>query len=382
MSTLSTLLDHAVADGTTPAAQVVVLHDGQVRHSSAHGHVAPFGTATSAHTRFDLASVTKVAATTAAAAVLVQRGLLDLDAPIGRVLPAVAWRDRTARELLGHRGGLVPWQPWFDAARKDPRCAPLWTGGAGDRALARKLTLAAAWQTPAGPRGVRAYSDLGFLALGELISALVGEPLDGFVLREVFHRAGTGLRYRRVGADAPDPTIATTGACRPRPPAPGQQGAFDPDPHTTSTLGGEVDDDNAWAVGGVAGHAGLFGTATDLATLGEVIRRDLDGASTLARADVWRELVAVDAPDVTPVRSLGFDRPSAVGSSVGDRFGRGPRGAIGHLGFTGCSLWIDLDHALVVALVTNRTALGRENVAGIRALRPAVHTAATSLTQR
>ncbi len=382
MSTLNTLLDRATADGTTPAAQVVVLHDGQARHSSAHGHVAPMGAATSTHTRFDLASVTKVAATTAAAAVLLQRGLLDLDAPIGRMLPSVAWPDRTARELLGHRGGLVPWQPWFDAARQDPRCAGLWSGGPGDRALARTLTLAAAWTTPAGPRGVRAYSDLGFIALGELISALVGEPLDAFVLREVFHRAGTGLRFRRVGADAPDPTIAPTGASRPRPPAPGQQGAFVPDPHVNSALGGDVDDDNAWALGGVAGHAGVFGSATDLATLGDVIRQDIDGAGKLAHADVWRTLIALDAPDVSPVRSLGFDRPSAAGSSVGEQFGRGPRGAIGHLGFTGSSLWIDLDDALVVALVTNRTAHGRENVAGIRALRPAVHTAALDLRRR
>lgn len=379
---LSDLLDRATRDGTAPAAQVVVLHDGHTRHTGAHGHVGPFGTPTTVHTRFDLASVTKVAATTTAIAVAMQRGLLDLDAPIGRTLPSVAWPDRTARELLGHRGGLVPWRPWFNAARQDPRCAPLWSGVSADRPLARKLTLAEAWRTPAGPRGVRAYSDLGFIALGELISALAGEPLDAFVHREVFHRAQTGLRYRRVGADAPDPTIAPTGTSRPRPPAPGQEGAFAPEPHFDAALGGDVDDDNAWALGGVAGHAGLFGSATDLAALGEVIRQDLDGAGRLASADVWRTLIALDAPDVTPVRSLGFDRPSAAGSSVGDLFGRGPRGAVGHLGFTGCSLWIDLDHALVVALVTNRTAHGRENVAGIRALRPAVHTAALGLRHR
>ncbi len=245
--------------------------------------------------------------------------------------------------------------------------------------LARGLTLDAALETPAGPPGVRAYSDLGFIALGELITALTGERLDTFANREVFHRAEAHMEFRRVGTDAPDPTIAPTGMRRPRDPAPGQDGAYPGEPHLEGQIGGDVDDDNAWALGGVAGHAGVFATATELATLGEVIRRDIDGAGTLASPAIWETLIALDSPGLSPPRSLGFDRPSVTGSSVGDRFGDGPRGAIGHLGYTGCSLWIDLDRALVVALLTNRTWPTRENVDGIRALRRAVHDAAIDL---
>jgi CubicO group peptidase (beta-lactamase class C family) len=128
----------------------------------------------------------------------------------------------------------------------------------------------------------------------------------------------------------------------------------------------EVDDDNAWCLDGVSGHAGLFGTALDVARFGQAV---LEGRWTPPTP--W----ARDASTPGSTRAFGFDTPSLEGSSCGGRFGRrGPLGAIGHLGFTGTSLWIDLDRHLVVAFLTNRVALGRANIR-IREFRPRVHDA-------
>jgi CubicO group peptidase (beta-lactamase class C family) len=167
--------------------------------------------------------------------------------------------------------------------------------------------------------------------------------------------------------------VVSTGVCRPREPAPGQESlvpapdpSLPPDPRP-----GEVDDDNAFAMGGVAGHAGLFGTARELATLGNVILEELNGAHRLAPQDVWEELAR---PDPTPgsTRALGFDTPAPQDSSAGRHLAASR--AIGHLGFTGTSLWIDLTRHLAIALLTNRVHPSRANTQ-IKAFRPAFHDA-------
>src|SRR5690606_12689375 len=153
--------------------------------------------------------------------------------------------------------------------------------------------------------------------------------------------------------------VVPTGRTRPREPAPGQE-ALVPPPASSEDAPGRVDDDNAFAMGGVAGHAGLFGTARAIAVLGARILDELEDRGRLGLGEVLRVFAAVDPADGPPPRGLGFDRPAPEGSSAGALLGRaGPRGAIGHLGFTGCSLWIDLDRRLSVALLTNRTYPGR-----------------------
>jgi CubicO group peptidase (beta-lactamase class C family) len=137
---------------------------------------------------------------------------------------------------------------------------------------------------------------------------------------------------------------------------------------------GEVDDDNAWVMDGVAGHAGLFGTAVDVARLGQAVLADCTNAGHLAPGPLWHRALATDLKVPGSTRSMGFDSPSKEGSSAGQHLGNLPPGAVGHLGFTGTSLWVDLRRALVVALVTNRVALGRtEN--RIREFRPLFHDA-------
>jgi CubicO group peptidase (beta-lactamase class C family) len=135
---------------------------------------------------------------------------------------------------------------------------------------------------------------------------------------------------------------------------------------------GEVDDDNAWVLDGVAGHAGLFGTAADVARFGHALLEELDGAGRLASAPLWLYALARDPRTPGSTRALGFDTPSAEGSSAGRWLGNTPPGAAGHTGFTGVSLWVDLARRLAVALCTNRTFHGRAEVR-IRDLRPRFH---------
>ncbi len=319
------MLQRGLDERVAPLLRLEVLHAGQPVISL--GNAAP-------DCVFDVASLTKVMCTTA----LVLRGGLSLAAPLRSLLPE-AQVDATVEDLLFHRSGLPAWAPFF--AR-------------GPEVLAQVLA------TPAGPRGAAVYSDLGFILLGAAMEASAGAPLDALYAAQV----GLG-GFRRLSRRLPVPThLAPTGDERPRPPAPGQEGLWSL--ATSPSSPGEVDDDNAFAMDGVSGHAGLFATAAEVARFGQaVLERRFDPASP------W----APDAATPGSTRALGFDTPSPEGASCGQRFGRaGPAGAIGHLGFTGTSLWVDLDRQLVVALLTNRVAYGRTNTR-IRAFRPLVHDA-------
>ncbi len=337
------ILDEGVAQGVFPFARAEVMLDGR--------HVISAGNAPEEMV-FDLASLTKVMCTTTVCLDLVAQRRLELAA---------------VEDLLFHRSGLPAFLPFFAEALttwpqlQDESC-PRET-----RAAARAHVVAAAESTPRAARRAAVYSDLGFIVLGEQLARAAGAPLDSLFLEHV--AAPLGLKatgYRRLSAKPPAPLyLAPTGGTRPREPAPGQEGLWDVPVRPTRPA--EVDDDNAWAMDGVSGHAGLFGTARDVMLVGQAV---LDGRFQPPHA-AW-------APDVsTPgsTRALGFDTPSAEGASCGPRFGRkGAKGAIGHTGFTGTSLWVDLDRRLVVALCTNRVALGRANVK-IREYRPAFHDA-------
>ncbi|MGE0788496.1 MAG: serine hydrolase domain-containing protein [Sandaracinaceae bacterium] len=356
-----TLGAHRVRAIGAAACAVVRASEGSLA-SFAHGSIPTSGAIDDA-CRFDVASVTKVVATTLAIGLLVRDRALALDDRVADHLPGFDASGKgavTVRELLGHRSGLRAWQPFFLTcnSREDVL----------DAVLASPLAHAP---------GTRVYSDLGFLALGALVEALRGRPLDRVLSDEIV--APLGLESSELGylrRSAPPPwrrtaVIAPTGRTRPREPAPGQESLYAPPDHE-ALVAGEVDDDNAFVMDGVAGHAGVFATARTLAALGARILEELDGADRLGLTEVLREFASLDPADGPP-RGLGFDMPSGVSSSVGHSFGRGPLGAIGHLGFTGCSLWLDRDRGLSVALLTNRTFAGRASVAPIRALRPRVH---------
>ena len=362
------VLDEAVGLGLFPAAQAVVLHRG----AQVFGGVA--GDATG-DTRFDLASLTKVVCTTSLFLRLWTQGKVGPETPVARFFPdsPVGAAGATVADLLYHRSGLPPFVPFFAEALTahpallDPACP-------GDvRARVREEVVQAAARTPLlNPwRTHTAYSDVGFILLGEILARVGEAPLDTLFERLVAEPLGLSARFHRLTAPRLDGRIAPTGATRPREPAPGQETLWGELPSRGAVLG-EVDDDNAWVMDGVSGHAGLFGTAVDVARLGQAVLDGCAGSATLAPGPLWYRALASDPLLAGSTRSMGFDSPSKALSSAGHFLGDTPPGAVGHLGFTGTSLWVDLRRSLVVVLVTNRVAHGRQETR-IRDFRPVFH---------
>lgn len=281
---------------------------------------------------YDIASLTKPFVATLVHR-LRARGALDVDATVGAAWPEVAAQPvgaETIRALLSHRAGLPAWLPLY----RDHR--------------GRDVLLAAA---AAGTDTARpTYSDLGFMVLGAIAERAAGASLARALSHEVLEPLG--LFSVCYGPIRPEDTLPT-GHCLFR----------------NRLVQGEVNDENAAAAGGVAGHAGLFAHVTDVCRLGAAWLASLESApGALLGAAIAREAVTPAEPGT---HALGWDTTKPEGSSTGTLMG--PR-TFGHLGFTGCSLWIDPDARLVVALLTNRTHPTRDNVA-IRTFRPAFHNA-------
>ncbi len=397
--TIDRLLQRAIEAGAFPGAQACAIRSGEILFDVAAGARNGYGAAVERDTRFDVASLTKVMATTSVALRLLSEGRLDLGTPVSRWFPAFAHGDKarvTVRHLLAHTSGLPAWRPLFASVLADPDLAALYPGAggpepafvpAGERRDARRrrfedarravVEAAVSAELTTEPGRACVYSDLGFMVLGEILAACAGAPLDGYCSEHVFAPLGLGQTSYRPLPTEPDPAaFASTGRSRPREPAAGQEGLYEIPPQRDRDEPGEVDDDNCWAMAGVSGHAGLFSTAADVARWGDAIRAMRDGARTLGDPAVLEALLALDPHPEGPPRALGFDVPSGPRSSAGTRLGQaGPRGARGHLAFTGCSVWIDFDRGLTVALVTNRVYPSRSNEAGIRNFRPAFHDA-------
>jgi CubicO group peptidase (beta-lactamase class C family) len=371
-SALQRLLDEGVSQSIFPSAQATVL---------LHGSIAFQGTAGRAQrdTLFDLASLTKVICTTATFISLWVERKVEPDTPIAAVLPSgeLAKAQLTWADLLYHRSGLPSFIPFFASAFRShpemvsPRCLP------DLRRRAREEVMRRAQSVPLerGPRKSMVYSDVGFLLLGDALERLTGLPLDAVYESRVGAPLGLSARFHRVSSPKGLPPAAPTGTLRPREPAPGQEGLWDSVP-SGSSRPGEVDDDNAYAMDGVAGHAGLFAPSDDVAKFGQAVLEDSHGAGRLAPRGLWERALLKDSTTPHSTRALGFDTPGlAEGAASAGRFiGRSSPGAVGHTGFTGTSLWIDLARHLVVALNTNRTSLGRANLA-IREFRPRFHDA-------
>jgi CubicO group peptidase (beta-lactamase class C family) len=367
---LNSILETAHFEGI-PAVQACAVQDGHLCFSGASGG------ATLASI-FDVASVTKMAATTLCACVLHNRGLLPLHQEVGRFFPdlALSHTGIQVRHLLAHSSGLPAWRPFFKTA--------LCTPDRPDPTTARDLTIQAVKSTRPehAPGSTRIYSDTGFILLGLILEKVAGASLDRLAQELVFQPAGLKhTQFLPLGHALPEAHTLPTGSTRPRQPAPGQESLFqvpDQPPHLDP---GTVDDDNAYALGGVAGHAGLFSTAADLAQLGRILLEELKGGNQLAAGESLRLFVRPDHGPQGPLRGLGFDLIAPHGSSTGERWGKGPGGGFGHLGFTGCALWLDIDRKLSAALLSNRVLPGREKVQAIRALRPAFYDGLISVTE-
>jgi CubicO group peptidase (beta-lactamase class C family) len=331
------LLDTGVEDRAYPAAVVEVGSGSGViwRHAAGQLTYDPDARTASAETVFDLASLTKVIVTTTLAMQLGERGALNLSDPLCAWLPRWRGRDRVhvlVRDLLEHCSGLTAWMPFYRnhegrAEIEDAICA---------------LPLEYAPWTQAN------YSDLGFMLLGFILESAGGDRLD----RQFASVAGAlelnfGARAEWRARTAPTEIDSWRGRL----------------------LTGEVHDENAWALGGVAGHAGLFGTAPAVGTFARLVLTTCRGDTALARQDTLARFTTRSTVPRSS-RAVGWDTMLPT-SSCGTRLS--PR-AIGHTGFTGTSLWLDPGRDRYVVLLTNRVHPARENPR-LAALRPRVHDA-------
>jgi serine-type D-Ala-D-Ala carboxypeptidase len=336
-----------------PGAVLVVGYQRNLVYEDAVGEAAliPSPRRMTLDTVFDLASLTKPIATATALMLLLEAGRVQLDDPIGTYLDA--WRrpacaTPTLRQLLSHCSGLPAWRPYYQAIdRTSPR---------PDR---RRAVYAAVHREPLTyPPGTSVlYSDIGFILLGEIVETLTGMPLDAFCRQEIFAALHLGdMAFRNL--ERPWPVgvrFASTEQC----------------PWRRRILDGEVHDENAWSMGGVAGHAGLFATGRQVWQFAQGLLDGLQGRSWLVSTLTARTFTACQGVPQGSTWALGWDTPTPGKSSAGRYFS--PE-AIGHLGFTGTSLWIDSTKQAVVVLLTNRVHPSRQRE-GIRTFRPLLHDA-------
>lgn len=336
------LLEGYQKRGAFPGGVLAVGHRGSLVH------LHPFGRLTyeadappvAAGTLYDLASLTKVVATTTMAMILFDEGKLDLDRPVRDFLPGFQGPGKervTVRHLLTHSSGLEGVMPLFREVQGRPAY------------LQRLQALDLVY--PPGSRSV--YSDPGIILLGEILERTAGRPLEAFVRERVLEPLGMRDTMFRPPSRL-RPRIAPT----------------EFDPWRGRLVQGEVHDENAFALGGAAPHAGLFGTAPDLARFACMLLNggvDCGGGRRIVSRETV-ELFTRRAGIPGSDRALGWDTKSAEGSSAGMLFSRR---SFGHTGFTGTSIWMDPERDLFVILLTNRVHPTRENNL-IREVRPAV----------
>lgn len=356
-------LRRAVEGRVFPGAVLMVRVAGTVAYAGAVGLAAqrPRAEPASVATIYDLASLTKPLATAGAVLCLVQDGKLDLEAPVCEVLPALnghAVGFATVAQLLSHRAGLPSWLPYYEwVADRDRRES----GFLGSRAAQEALVEYLVGLAPAYPVGAESrYSDLGFMLLGLLVEERAGRPLDEYCQARLFGPMGARpLAFRRTGAgeasEGSDEWASSSIA------------PTEEDPWRGRLLRGQVHDENAYAMGGVAGHAGLFGDASAVLTVSGHWLQAYLGRPSWLQADLVRRFATRSAPAGSSW-ALGWDTPSRPSSS-GRRFS--PR-SFGHLGYTGTSLWIDPACELEVVLLSNRVHPTRDNDA-IKQWRPFIH---------
>jgi CubicO group peptidase (beta-lactamase class C family) len=359
-------VESAIAAGVFPGAVVLVSRRGEVLWHEAFGlrSVEPEKTPMHRDTTFDLSSLTKALATTTAFMLLVREKKVQLDDRVTRFFPNFGVHGKTHvtfRHLLAHCSGLAAWRPFYKEVNRIERQGRL--NFVASRGAKEFVYEQIHREKPEYDTGTHAlYSDLGFMLLGELIELVSRQTLDRFCQERIFRplglRSTAFIDLSRLKARKLQPVtdrIAPTERC----------------PWRRRMLCGEVHDDNAYAMGGVAGHAGLFADAADVDAVAWRLHACWRGEGDFLPPDLVREFWRRDDRVPESTWALGWDTPSPAGSSAGQRLG--PH-AVGHLGFTGTSLWVDLERGVQVVFLTNRVHPVRDNER-IRDVRPRLHDA-------
>lgn len=354
---MSTALDAAmrtaIHDGMIPGGVLIVGHQGRIVHRKAYGEraIVPTREPMTVDTIFDIASLTKVVATTPSLMKLFEQGKIRMTDPVTAYLPEFqgGHSDITVRDLMTHFSGLRP----------DLELNTAWSGYETgiERALITK---------PDASPGTRfVYSDINFILLGEIVRRLSGEPLDQFAREQIFEPTGMHETTFRP-SESLRARIAPT----------------EVDAATKIPLRGVVHDPTARFMGGVAGHAGVFSTADDLAKYCEMLLAggEVGGKHILSPLTIQRFTSPNSPPDQPVLRGLGWDIDSPYSAPRGELF---PIGSYGHSGFTGTSLWLDPASHTFVVLLTNsvHTGPGR-NINPIRAKVATIVAAALGTRQK
>jgi CubicO group peptidase (beta-lactamase class C family) len=342
------LMRQAISENVFPGGVLLVSKDQSIKFFEAYGYANLFANLRMTRdTVFDLASLTKPLATTLAVIQLIQKNKLKLDDELSAVLPAFKHTDKegiTIRQLLSHHSGLPDYRPYYQTLKK---LAP-----EERRNRLRQLLVKESLLHPPGQEVL--YSDLGFMILNWIIETVSKQRPDHFVTQEIYTPLGLkNLFFIDLETDRPKGRFAATEHC----------------PWRNILLNGEVHDDNAYVVGGIAGHAGLFGTAQDVNSLLTILLSAYHGRDNTS---FKKELLqTVLTRQENSERALGFDMPASENSSCGKYFSKT---GVGHLGFTGTSFWMDPEHETIIILLTNRIHPSRENIK-IRDFRPILHNA-------
>ena len=337
------IVNSAIADSAFPGAQLAIIKDGLLVYDRSFGSLtyAPDSPPVGEGTMYDLASLTKVIATTSAVMKLLDSGKIALDDPVAKYIPRFDAGEKAAltiRHLLLHRGGFPPFRRlWLECP--DP---------------AAVVDSIAATPLIAAPGDSTVYSDLGFITLGKIVEKVSGMTLDAFVKREFF----APLRMRNTTYV---PAESLRALCAPT--------ELDT-AWRKSVVQGTVHDENAAFIGGVSGNAGLFSTASDLAVYMQMLfNRGVYAGRRFLSEKTVAEFIEKRAPGQE--RWLGWDMKSPRGSSAGSLFSPG---SFGHTGFTGTCIWADPARNLAVIFLTNRVYPTRANLK-IARVRPAVNDA-------
>ncbi len=351
MKTVDKLMHKALEDGVFPGGVLLVSKEDRIVFFEAYGVANLFsGVKMTRETIFDLASITKTLATTPAVMRLVQQNKLNIETRLKEILPEFESDEKgntRIRDLLTHTSGLIDWRPYYlDVYPHPPK---------ERKAALRSLLFKESLIEQPGEKML--YSDLGFMILEWIVESLSRKTLDNFVKEEIYDPLGLDNLFFT------DTTQEKSGI--------GNFAATENCPWRKMVLQGLVHDDNAYSVGGVCGHAGLFGSAEAVRLLVSELLNTYYGHSSngIFRQDI---VSLFFKRQENAGRALGFDCPPGKDGSCGQYFSKE---TIGHLGFTGTSFWADTMRFAVVILLTNRVHPSRENIK-IRAFRPMLHDAA------
>lgn len=349
------MMKQAVIDEVFPGAVLLVSVPGTVVYHKAFGKANLFtGQPVTRDTVFDLASLTKPLATTLAVMLLIQDRHLALENKLETVLPEFKNTPKaviTISQLLNHTSGLPDYRPYYKQLRKFPVTSR--------RRKLREMLLTE--QLTSGIGETTVYSDIGFMILSWVTETLAGMTLPEYIHKKVYGPLGLNDPGGRMLYFTSHATVnnrwpvAATEKC----------------PWRRELLEGVVHDDNAYALGGFDGHAGLFGNAAGVHALLKYLLRIYRGEENLPVLFERNLLQQFLSRSSDSDRALGFDVPSLQGSASGSRFSGN---SVGHLGFTGTSFWMDLDRSIIIILLTNRVHPSRTNEK-IKKFRPRIHDA-------